>query len=314
MEQLVNDTEYNTVFIDPLSVGLDSAANLIFKIRRAVPELVFVLYINRAIAEENRADFYQGERRRFLHYFVLDKGTSIAAFPDELQAVLQTCQAYLSWRMSEASLSKLLERAKQAAQKPSSTSGDQLRPQRAASKHGVTFWRNHDVMPTTTTHLRVPRPTKIATTLGRFTKTSYDGLGRTIRVETGDAGTKSQVDTVYGPCGCTRLGKMIQQSMPYAPGATPVWTTYTHDAIGRTLAVTAPDNSVTSAYSYQGNTVSVKDASGRWKQFRMDGMGNVTSVVEPNPAITPMPLPPAAQTPVVSLGRAIWSPVTPTTS
>jgi YD repeat-containing protein len=176
------------------------------------------------------------------------------------------------------------------------------RPQSSTSPFGaITTFAYNDNPPANTA------PNKIATTLGRFAKTSYDGLGRTIRVETGDgAGTKSQVDTVYGPCGCTPLGKMIRQSMPYGPGATPVWTSYTYDAIGRTLTVTAPDSSVTSTYSYQGNTVSVKDASGKWKQFRMDGMGNLTSVVEPNPAMNPTALPPAAQTPVASLAASSY--------
>jgi hypothetical protein len=48
-----------------------------------------------------------------------------------------------------------------------------------------------------------------------------DGFGRTIKTEAGDAtSTKSIVDTVYAPCGCTPMGKMKQTSLPYAPGGT----------------------------------------------------------------------------------------------
>jgi RHS repeat-associated protein len=155
------------------------------------------------------------------------------------------------------------------------------RPQNTTSPFGAltTYTYNDNPPPSTA-------PNKIAITLGRFTKTSYDGLGRTIRVETGDGnGTKSQVDTVYDSCGCTPLGKMTQQSMPYTPGATPVWTQYTYDGLGRTLTVTAPDNSVTSTYAYQGNVVTVTDAGGKWKKFSMDAFGNLTQVQEPDPAL-----------------------------
>ena len=74
----------------------------------------------------------------------------------------------------------------------------------------------------------------------------------------------SQVDTQYGPCGCSPIGKMSAVSQPYAPGATPVWTTYTYDGSGRTLTVTAPDGSVT-RYAYAGNQTTVTDPAGKWK-------------------------------------------------
>jgi len=40
----------------------------------------------------------------------------------------------------------------------------------------------------------------------------------------------STVQTQYAPCACSPLGKVWRVSEPYAPGATPVWTTYTYDA------------------------------------------------------------------------------------
>jgi YD repeat-containing protein len=47
----------------------------------------------------------------------------------------------------------------------------------------------------------------------RWTKTTYDGFGRTISVVKGhDNVTASEVDTQYAPCACSPLGKMSQVS------------------------------------------------------------------------------------------------------
>jgi len=54
-----------------------------------------------------------------------------------------------------------------------------------------------------------------------------------------------------------------QVSLPHAPNATVYWTTYTYDALGRTVAVTKADGSVTS-YLYQGNTTTITDPAGKW--------------------------------------------------
>ena len=119
-----------------------------------------------------------------------------------------------------------------------------------------------------------------------FTKTTLDGLGRTIKVERGpsSASITSKVDTVYAPCACSPLGKLSQVSQPYAPGGTPVWTTYTYDGIGRTLSVQQPDGVSTTGYSYSGNQTTVTDPAGKWKTFTSDVEGNLVTVTEPNPA------------------------------
>jgi hypothetical protein len=130
-------------------------------------------------------------------------------------------------------------------------------------------------------------PTSTTTVNGRWTRTTMDGLGRTIKVETGDgSGTLSVAETVYGSCGCSPAGKMIQTALPHAPGATPVWTTYTYDGIGRTLTTSTVGTETTSttSYSYQGNTVTVTDALGNWKQYTMNALGQLVQVNEPNPA------------------------------
>ena len=63
-----------------------------------------------------------------------------------------------------------------------------------------------------------------------------------------------------------------------------MWTVYNYDGIGRTLSVVSPDGASTTSYLYQGNTVKVTDAAGKWKKYTSDAMGRLTQVNEPNPA------------------------------
>ncbi|WP_162180005.1 RHS repeat-associated core domain-containing protein [Bryobacter aggregatus] len=123
-----------------------------------------------------------------------------------------------------------------------------------------------------------------ATTNGRTTKTYYDGVGRPIKTELYDAsGTKSIVETEYDSCACSPMGKLKRSSLPYAPGGTVYWTTYTYDGLGRTLSVAQPNNSGTTTYLYEGNTVKVTSPSGKWKKYEMDAVGRMTLVTEPRP-------------------------------
>ena len=131
--------------------------------------------------------------------------------------------------------------------------------------------------------------TQTATLENQWKKTTLDGFGRVISVQTGHDSTApvSEVDTQYAPCACSPLGKMSAVSLPYAPGQTsPVWTTYTYDGSGRTLSVTEGDGSVT-RYSYAGNTKTETDPAGKWKTFTTDAFGNLTLVAEPDPANQP---------------------------
>jgi RHS repeat-associated protein len=132
----------------------------------------------------------------------------------------------------------------------------------------------------------------------RWKKTTLDGFGRVIRVETGhDTTTMSQVDTQYAACACSPLGKLWRVSQPYAPGGTPVWTTYAYDGSGRTVSVTLPDGSATATQylttvtdpagnTFTGSMVKTTDAAGKWKIQRSDRMGNLVQVLEPNPDTT----------------------------
>jgi RHS repeat-associated protein len=133
-------------------------------------------------------------------------------------------------------------------------------------------------------------PNKIVMADSHGTETVMDGFGRTITTITG-SGTSSSistiasiVDTQYAPCGCSPLGKLSQQSQPYASLPLRVWNIYTYDASGRTLSVKLPDNSTTT-YQYQGNTVTVTDPAGKWKTFTMDAFGNLTTVLESDPSL-----------------------------
>jgi YD repeat-containing protein len=119
-----------------------------------------------------------------------------------------------------------------------------------------------------------------------YTKTTLDGFGRSILVESGPSSSaiQSQTSTVYRPCACSPLGKIGQVSQPYAPGATEYWTTYWYDGIGRPLTVQQPDGASQSNYTYLGNTTMAYDPMWNWKLFTSDVSGNLTSVQEPNPA------------------------------
>ena len=123
-----------------------------------------------------------------------------------------------------------------------------------------------------------------------FTRTTLDGLGRTIRVERGYSASNIQsvVDTVYAPCACSPLGKIQKVSAPYPSGQSASnWTVYSYDGIGRTVSTVQPDGASTTTYSYAGNLTTVTDPAGKWKQYTNDVLGNLVTVVEPDPANQP---------------------------
>jgi len=132
-------------------------------------------------------------------------------------------------------------------------------------------------------------PNKLAMTGTQGMETVMDGFGRTIQTVTG-YGTNtistvvSTTDVQYAPCGCSPLGKLSQQSQPYAPGGSDAWTVYHYDASGRTTSVVLPDNSTTT-YQYQGNVVTVTDPAGKYKVFTMDAFGNLVNVGEQDPVL-----------------------------
>ena len=99
--------DLNTIFIDPISLGLDGAVEFIFSVRKATPEIVFVLFGDQSQIEARRAEFFAGTRQRLAHYYRLDKQTPMRALPDEVDAVLNICISDLSWRLSAESLKRI---------------------------------------------------------------------------------------------------------------------------------------------------------------------------------------------------------------
>lgn len=112
---LVNTGNYNTVFIDPLVLGLDGASDFIFNTRRDRPDIVFVLFLNREAAESQRKSFYHGARSRFAHYFTLDKRTPLSAFREEVGSVLESCRLYLLANAPVRQLEELRDEASSLA-------------------------------------------------------------------------------------------------------------------------------------------------------------------------------------------------------
>src|SRR5690606_31966658 len=100
-----------------------------------------------------------------------------------------------------------------------------------------------------------------------------DGLGRPVKTESGGSNwdIKTLTETEYEPCACSPIGKMKRVSLPYAPGGTPLWSTYTYDALGRTLSVALPNGGGVTTYEYVKNTVKVTDAAGKWKKYETNG-------------------------------------------
>ena len=125
---------------------------------------------------------------------------------------------------------------------------------------------------------------------GRWKVTTLDGFGRVIQVDSGHDATPgnnpiSRVQTQYALCACSPLGKLWKVSQPYNPSSgTPVWTTYSYDALGRTVNVVAADAASNTQTQYTGNHTKVIDPAGKWKTSTVDAFGNLTLVTEPNPA------------------------------
>lgn len=109
---LLTESDINTIYIDPLSFHLNEVSDFILNVRKLWPSIVFVLYVDVAHIEHNRNEFYKDERRRFSHYYRLDKLTPLANFADELKATIRACQGYLSYTLSKDKITNLQEELK----------------------------------------------------------------------------------------------------------------------------------------------------------------------------------------------------------
>jgi RHS repeat-associated protein len=115
-----------------------------------------------------------------------------------------------------------------------------------------------------------------------------DTLNRAVRVQTqGYDGTTAGVepalvqDTEYN-----HLGQAVRQSNLYAlVGGTPVWSTTTYDAMGRTLTQTVPDTTApggtaTTTFAYNGLTVAATNAKNQTKTTTKNAQGQVALVTD----------------------------------
>jgi len=104
----------NTVFVDPLTVGLDEATAFVLDVQQSFPEIAVVLYLDASIAERNRKEFFRGIRSMFFQYRTLDKKTPVDVFQEEVRSVLKACRRELTLKKSEASVKIALQTAEQS--------------------------------------------------------------------------------------------------------------------------------------------------------------------------------------------------------
>ncbi len=132
-------------------------------------------------------------------------------------------------------------------------------------------------------HNAVSVSTPIQGTSARQTKSTYDGLGRTIKQTILDASNASYsiVESQFDP-----IGRAYKVSNPHNSTAQ-YWTESRFDALGRPTLVIPPDGSATTnrtVYSYSASTVTVSDSVGKAIKRQVDGIGRLSKVFEPDVA------------------------------
>jgi RHS repeat-associated protein len=134
-------------------------------------------------------------------------------------------------------------------------------------------------------YVRVDRPVPVRARVGKLYEREYvDGLGRTYRrVRRGSTpGNDIEERTSYTP-----RGKVASTSAPYYPaqGALPRYTTFTYDALDRTISTTAPDGSaVVSSYDAWSRTDA--DPHGHPTRTRFDAAGRTLATEQTHGSTT----------------------------
>jgi YD repeat-containing protein len=112
----------------------------------------------------------------------------------------------------------------------------------------------------------------------------FDALGRQSRSFALEGGTSYIVSDVQ----YDKLGRVWRTSNPYrtqglnaAVNPSNLWTTTSYDALGRVKSVTLPD-STTVQSSYQGIYTTVQDQAGKQRRQKVDALGRVVRVDEPD--------------------------------
>jgi RHS repeat-associated protein len=127
-----------------------------------------------------------------------------------------------------------------------------------------------------------------------------DGLTRTSQTQlNSDPQSVVYTDTTYDA-----LGRVSTVSNPYRSGTDPTsspgTTTYGYDALSRKITVTYPDNSVLNT-AYCGPSTLVTDPTLKWRRSRINGLGQLVEVDEPN-----SPTASVASTGCPGTGEPIW--------
>jgi hypothetical protein len=108
-QTLLTTMDINVIYIDLISLGLDAASKFIFDTRKNYSSIVFVMYLDFAFAEGMRSDFYSGSRKKFIHYYKLNKLTPAASFNEELKATVEDAQSLLKVYLTKDKINKLQE-------------------------------------------------------------------------------------------------------------------------------------------------------------------------------------------------------------
>ena len=131
-----------------------------------------------------------------------------------------------------------------------------------------------------------PSPTvttskKINSTASITSVTVFDGLFHATETEL----TSDPQGTIFTATAYDGFGRAYTVSNPYRSGTDPTTsagtTTYAYDGIGRKKTQTYPDSSVLQT-TYCGPSTLVTDPVGKWRRSRVDGLGRLVEVDEPN--------------------------------
>lgn len=101
-QRTLEETDINCIFIDPVSIGLETCSEFIFKVRRVFPRIIFVLFCSSDHVEPLYAEFYRGERARFHHYFKLNKKSEGEKLERKLLQVIHLCMSDIRLQISLA--------------------------------------------------------------------------------------------------------------------------------------------------------------------------------------------------------------------
>src|SRR6267142_2035281 len=108
-----------------------------------------------------------------------------------------------------------------------------------------------------------------------------DGLGHVVQAQL----TSDPQGTVYTDTAYDGLGRVYTVSNPYRSGTDPTTssgtTTHVYDPLGRKTSETYPSNSVLTT-AYCGSSTLVTDPTNRWRRSRVDGLGRLVEVDDPN--------------------------------